>query len=60
MNGAAIIKKLTQAGWKHVATKGSHHKYTNPATGKSVSVPHLRKDLPIGTAKSILKDADLK
>jgi predicted RNA binding protein YcfA (HicA-like mRNA interferase family) len=60
MNSADIIKKLIAAGWEHVSTKGSHHKYKNPTTGKSVIVPHPKKDLPIGTAKSILKQADLK
>jgi predicted RNA binding protein YcfA (HicA-like mRNA interferase family) len=60
MNSAAIIKKLTQTGWTLTSSKGSHHKYTNPTTGKSVVMPHPKKDLPIGTAKSILKEADLK
>jgi predicted RNA binding protein YcfA (HicA-like mRNA interferase family) len=60
MNSTDIIKKLIAAGWEHVSTKGSHHKYKHPTTGKSVIVPHPKKDLPIGTAKSILKQADLK
>ena len=61
MNSSDIIKKLIAAGWEHVvSTKGSHHKYKHPTTGKSVIVPHPKKDLPIGTAKSILKQADLK
>ncbi|MFC7518708.1 type II toxin-antitoxin system HicA family toxin [Herbaspirillum sp. GCM10030257] len=60
MNSADIIKQLKAAGWEHVSTKGSHHKYRNPVTGKSVIVPHPKKDLPIGTVRSILKQADLK
>jgi len=60
MNSADIIKQLKAAGWEHVSTRGSHHKYKNPATGKSVIVPHPKKDLPQGTAKAILKQAELK
>jgi predicted RNA binding protein YcfA (HicA-like mRNA interferase family) len=60
MNSTDIIKQLQAAGWEHVSTKGSHHKYRNPVTGKSVIVPHPKKDLPIGTAKAILKQANLK
>jgi len=60
MDSTYIIKQLTSAGWEHVSTGGSHHKYRHPGTGKSVIVPHPKKDLPIGTANSILKQADLK
>ncbi|ASU39582.1 addiction module toxin, HicA family [Herbaspirillum sp. meg3] len=60
MGSAEIIKQLKAAGWEHVSTRGSHHKYKNPATGKSVIVPHPKKNLPQGTAKAILKQAELK
>jgi len=60
MNSAEIIKQLKAAGSEHVSTRGSHHKYKSPATGKSVIVPHPKKDLPQGTAKAILKQAELK
>jgi len=60
MDSAYLIKQLQSAGWEHVSTRGSHHKYRHPGTGKSVIVPHPKKDLPIGTANSILKQADLK
>jgi predicted RNA binding protein YcfA (HicA-like mRNA interferase family) len=60
MNSTEIIKLLTKAGWEHVSTRGSHHKYRHPLTGKTVIVPHPKKDLPQGTAKAILKQAELK
>jgi len=60
MDSAYIIKRLISAGWRHVSTRDSHHKYRHPGTGKSVIIPHPKKDLPIGTANSILKQADLK
>ncbi|MEM4990158.1 type II toxin-antitoxin system HicA family toxin [Collimonas sp. H4R21] len=59
-NSTNIIKQLKAAGWKYVSTHGSHHKYRHPITGKSVIVPHPKKDLPLGTAESILKHAGLK
>lgn len=60
MNSAQIIRQLTDAGWEHVSTRGSHRKYRHPASGKSVVVPHPKKDLPQGTVKAILKQAELK
>ncbi|OYO27617.1 type II toxin-antitoxin system HicA family toxin [Janthinobacterium sp. PC23-8] len=60
MDSAYIIKQLTSAGWEHVSTRGSHRKYRHRATGRSVIVPHPKKDLPTGTANAILKQADLK
>jgi len=60
MNSAKIIKQLEAAGWIHVSTRGSHHKYRHPITGRSVVVPHPKKDLALGTAESILKHAGLK
>ncbi|MEO6918551.1 MAG: type II toxin-antitoxin system HicA family toxin [Collimonas sp.] len=60
MSSADLIKQLKAAGWQHVSTRGSHHKYRNPLTGKSVIVPHPKKDLPEGTAKAIIKQAELK
>lgn len=60
MNSAQIIRQLKAAGWEHVTTRGSHQKYRNPATGKSVVIPHPKKDLPQGTVNAILKQAELK
>ncbi len=60
MKSADLIKKLRAAGWEHVSTKGSHHKFRNPVDGNSVVVPHPKKDLATGTALAILKQANLK
>lgn len=60
MNNAQIIRQLRAAGWEHVTTRGSHCKYRDPMTGKSVIVPHPKKDLPQGTVNAILKQAELK
>ena len=50
-----IIRKLESEGWALVTSKGSHHKYRKD--GQSVIVPHPKKDLPLGTARSIARVA---
>jgi predicted RNA binding protein YcfA (HicA-like mRNA interferase family) len=50
-----IVKRLEQEGWEFVRAAGSHHKFRKD--GKIVIVPHPKKDLPLGTARSIAKMA---
>lgn len=59
MNSAAIIKQLKADGWVLVHTVGSHHQFKHPTKPGKVTVPHPKKDLPIGTVKSIMKVAGL-
>ena len=55
-----IIKEIEADGWYLVGTKGSHNQYKHPSKPGRVTVPHPKKDLPRGTAASILKQAGLK
>lgn len=55
-----IIKLLENAGFVLDRIKGSHHIYLNPENGKRAVVPHPKKDLPFGTARSILKQAGIE
>ena len=55
-----LIKMLTRAGWFDVRTVGSHHQFKHPDRKEVVTVPHPKKDLPIGTVNNILKVAELK
>ena len=50
-----IVKRLRAEGWSFVSAKGSHHKFRKD--GQTVIVPHPKKDLPLGTARSIAKMA---
>ena len=59
-SSSEIIKLLSQAGYILDRVKGSHHIYYNPTNGKRAVVPHPKKDLPFGTARSILKQAGLE
>lgn len=54
-NSRSILKRLEAEGWSLVSTKGSHHKFRKG--GQTVIVPHPKKDLPLGTARSIAKMA---
>ena len=60
MDSRTLIRMLERDGWVLVATRGSHHQDKHPAKPGRVTVPHPRKDLPLGTLKSVLKQAGLK
>ncbi|MDT0138130.1 MULTISPECIES: type II toxin-antitoxin system HicA family toxin [Bacteria] len=59
MNSAALIKELKADGWVLIHSVGSHHQYKHPNKTGKVTVPHTKKDLPVGTVKSIRKQAGL-
>jgi predicted RNA binding protein YcfA (HicA-like mRNA interferase family) len=50
-----IIKRLRAEGWQPVSSRGSHHKFRK--NGLVLVVPHPKKDLPLGTARSIARAA---
>ncbi|MGJ0127762.1 type II toxin-antitoxin system HicA family toxin [Pantoea sp. RHCKP32] len=45
--------------WVLIRINGSHCHFTHPAKPGLVTVPHPKKDLPIGTVKSIRKQAKI-
>ncbi len=55
----AIVSLLEQAGFEKVSTKGSHVKMKHP-DGRITIMPHPKKDLPIGTVRNILKQANIE
>jgi len=50
-----IIKRLKEEGFELISVRGSHHKFRKGAV--TIIVPHPKKDLPVGTARAIAKDA---
>jgi predicted RNA binding protein YcfA (HicA-like mRNA interferase family) len=60
MHSAALIRLLEQNGWHEVRVSGSHHTFKHPTITLILTVPHPKKELPVGTANSILKKAGLK
>jgi len=60
MKSADIVKRIEADGWYKVAQKGSHIQFKHPVKPGGVTVPHPKKDIPIGTLKSIEKQAGIK
>ena len=60
MNTKEVIKKLTQDGWYQVKVTGSHYHFKHPIKKGKVTIPHPKKDIPLGTLISIEKQAQLK
>lgn len=61
LNAKQIIAQLKNAGFVEVSQSGSHLKLFNSETRKTAIIPiHTSKVLPIGTLKSIEKQANFK
>jgi predicted RNA binding protein YcfA (HicA-like mRNA interferase family) len=59
MKSADFIRELVKAGWILDRIRGSHHVFKHPDRPGCVVVPHPRKDLGVGLAKAIYKQAGL-
>ncbi|WHP30341.1 type II toxin-antitoxin system HicA family toxin [Trabulsiella odontotermitis] len=57
MNSKALIAELIADGWILIRVTGSHHHFRHPIKRGLVTVPHPKKDLPVGTVKSIRRQA---
>jgi predicted RNA binding protein YcfA (HicA-like mRNA interferase family) len=60
VKSAAIIRRLEADGWFVFNVRGSHHQFKHPSKAGKVTVPHPKADLPIGTVRSIFRQAGLK
>lgn len=60
MKSSELIKLLQNDGWFKVHQVGSHIKFHHATKRGHVTVPHPKKDLPIGTVMNIIKQAGLK
>ena len=58
LGSGEVIRVLQEHGFIFVSQKGSHTKYRN-AAGRNAIVPHPKKELPIGTTRSIIRQAGL-
>ena len=54
-NSRRIVKRLVADGFELISVRGSHHKYAKGE--RTVIVPHPKKDLPLGTARAIARQA---
>ena len=60
MDSRVIIKMLQKDGWYKIDQSGSHSQFKHPLKKGRVTVPHPKKDIPIGTLKSIERQAGIK
>jgi len=60
MNSREVIRHLIESGWFEVAQVGSHKQFKHATRAGRVTVPHPKRDLPLGTLKSIEKQAGIK
>ncbi len=60
MDSRKLTKIIFKDGWYEVGVVGSHHHYKHPTKKGKVTIPHPKKDIPIKTVNSILKQAGLK
>ena len=60
MTSREVIKVLKAAGWYVDRINGSHHILAHDGIPGTVTVPHPKSDLTIGTLKSIERQAGIK
>ena len=55
MHSKDVIRRLEADGWVLHHVKGSHYQFKHPARQGKITVPHPKKDLPVGTLRSIYR-----
>ena len=58
ISSSEFITILTAHGFEFVSKRGSHAKYRN-TNGYTVIIPHPRKDIPVGTLRSMIRQSGL-
>lgn len=60
ISGKALCKDIEKRAWVLKRVTGSRHIYSKECAHAILSIPvHGNRDLPIGTLRSIMKDASL-
>jgi predicted RNA binding protein YcfA (HicA-like mRNA interferase family) len=60
MHSRDVLAALRADGWAEVAQKGSHINLKHPVKPGHVTLPHPNRDLPVGTLRSIERQAQIK
>ncbi len=60
MPSADVIRVLKADGWELARVKGSHHHFRHATKKGIVTVPHPKKDIPIGTLRSVERQARVR
>jgi predicted RNA binding protein YcfA (HicA-like mRNA interferase family) len=56
-NSRKLIGLLKREGWYLADVDGDHHQFKHPDIPGRVTVPHPNKDIPIGTVRSMYRQA---
>lgn len=56
-NSRKIVSRLKKDGWSCVRVSGSHHIFKHDDFPHLITVPHPKRDLPMGTARAIAREA---
>jgi len=59
MSSREVIRRPRADGWFEVAQQGSHKQFKHCTKKGRVTVPHPVRDIPIGTLRSIEKQANI-
>jgi predicted RNA binding protein YcfA (HicA-like mRNA interferase family) len=60
MDSKEVMRRLKDDGWYIVNIRGSHHQFKHPTKPGKVTLPHPKKDLPIGTVRNIFRQSGLE
>ena len=60
MRSGEILKKLVKDGWFEVRQSGSHKQLRHPTKPGTVTVPHPKAEMAIGTIKSIERQSGVR
>ncbi len=60
MDSRELIRLLEADGWRRARQKGSHIQFKHPRKPGRVTVPHPKRDLPLGTLRNIEDQSGLK
>ncbi len=60
MTSKEIIRRIQAAGWAHARTTGSPWHFQHATRPGVVTVPHPKRDMAVGTLKSIERQSGVK
>ena len=60
MDSRDVIRALTRDGWYEVNQAGSHKQFKHPKKKGRATVPHPKRDIPVGPLMSIEEQAGIK
>jgi predicted RNA binding protein YcfA (HicA-like mRNA interferase family) len=60
MTSREVIKRIGADGWYEVRQSGSHKHFRHPTKPGTATVPHPKREMPIGTLKSIERQTGVR